>query len=37
MAAMAESFAVELAALGAVQGGLLTGEDFRTATARFRR
>jgi 2-(1,2-epoxy-1,2-dihydrophenyl)acetyl-CoA isomerase len=35
--AMAESFAAELAALGAVQGGLLTGEDFRTATARFRR
>ena len=35
--AMAESFAAELAALGAVQGSLLTGEDFRAATARFRR
>ncbi|MBA4025368.1 MAG: enoyl-CoA hydratase [Gordonia sp.] len=32
----AADFAHELAILGAVQGGLLTGEEFRAATARFR-
>ncbi len=34
--ALGPCFEVELAALGAVQGGLLTGQDFRDATARFR-
>jgi 2-(1,2-epoxy-1,2-dihydrophenyl)acetyl-CoA isomerase len=35
--AMAESFDAELAVLGATQGALLTGTEFREATARFRR
>lgn len=35
--AMAESFDAELAVLGATQGALLTGAEFREATARFRR
>ena len=35
--AMAESFDTELAVLGATQGALLTGVEFREATARFRR
>ena len=35
--ALALGFEAELATLGAVQGGLLTGEEFRAASARFRR
>lgn len=35
--ALSSEFDHELAVLGAVQGGLLTGQDFRDATARFRR
>ncbi|MFF7472325.1 enoyl-CoA hydratase-related protein [Streptomyces sp. NPDC008092] len=35
--ALSSDFDHELAVLGAVQGGLLTGQDFRDATARFRR
>jgi hypothetical protein len=35
--AMAEAFDAELAVLGATQGALLTGAEFREATARFRR
>lgn len=34
--AIAVGFEAELAALGAVQGGLLTGAEFRAASARFR-
>ena len=34
--ALGPGFEHELAVLGAVQGGLLTGQDFRDATARFR-
>ncbi|MFC8432445.1 enoyl-CoA hydratase/isomerase family protein [Streptomyces sp. NPDC057253] len=35
--ALSAEFDHELAVLGAVQGGLLTGQEFRDATARFRR
>lgn len=35
--AVAAGFEAELAALGAVQGGLLTGQEFQVASARFRR
>jgi len=35
--AIADGLAAELATLGAVQGSLLTSDEFRTATARFRR